>query len=173
MPTPHSASYPSAPSATSSASAVSNTGSYPGLAEYMGLELTEAEVRANMPEYLPAVVQVLNICEAIFCLTLAPNRAAALPLCLELALLHPYLAWLLAWPKHRWGSNSWKKKEWRWLGEWPNQTFNFHLLRQLMYVWQLNKQFSGNPRGEATRSLQEWWRQDWPQGEGCQQRFSS
>ena len=24
----------------------------------MGLELTEAEVRANMPEYLPAVVQV-------------------------------------------------------------------------------------------------------------------
>ena len=92
MPTPHSASYPSAPSATSSASAVSNTGSYPGLAEYMGLELTEAEVRANMPEYLPAVVQVLNICEAIFCLTLAPNRAAALPLFLELALLHLYLA---------------------------------------------------------------------------------
>ena len=97
MPTPHSATYPSAPSApyasyASSASAGSNTGSYPGLAEYMGLELTEAEVRANMPEYLPAVVQVLNICEAIFCLTLAPNRAAALPLCLELALLHPYLA---------------------------------------------------------------------------------
>ena len=109
MPAPHSATYPSAPSA-SSASAGSNTGSYPGLAEYMGLELTEAEVRANMPEYLPAVVQVLNICEAIFCLTLAPNRAAALPLCLELALLHPYLAWLLAWPKHRWGSNSCEKR---------------------------------------------------------------
>jgi len=66
MPTPHSATYPSAPSATSapyasSASAGSNTGSYPGLAEYMGLELTEAEVRANMPEYLPAVVQSSSI----------------------------------------------------------------------------------------------------------------
>jgi len=63
MPTPHSATYPSAPSApyASSASAASNTGSYPGLAEYMGLELTEAEVRANMPEYLPAVVQSSSI----------------------------------------------------------------------------------------------------------------
>ena len=53
MPTPHSATYLSGPSAGSP-----HTGSYPGLAEYMGLELTEAEVRANMPEYLPAVVQV-------------------------------------------------------------------------------------------------------------------
>ena len=76
MPTPHSVTYlsapsaPYAPSATSASSAPSassgpsasagspHTGSYPGLAEYMGLELTEAEVRANMPEYLPAVVQV-------------------------------------------------------------------------------------------------------------------
>jgi len=30
--------------------------SYPGLADYMGLELTEAEMRANMPEYLPVPV---------------------------------------------------------------------------------------------------------------------
>merc|ERR1719347_469874 len=30
--------------------------SYPGLADYMGLELTEAEMRANMPEYLPVAV---------------------------------------------------------------------------------------------------------------------
>ena len=58
MPTPHSATYPSAPSAPSSSGGSTHTGSYPGLAEYMGLELTEAEVRANMPEYLPAVVQV-------------------------------------------------------------------------------------------------------------------
>ena len=28
--------------------------SYPGLAEYMGLELSEALIRENMPEYLPA-----------------------------------------------------------------------------------------------------------------------
>ena len=42
---------PTAPTAPSGSN-------YPGLAEYMGLELTEAEVRANMPEYLPAVVQV-------------------------------------------------------------------------------------------------------------------
>ena len=55
MPTPHSATYPSAHSASGGST---HTGSYPGLAEYMGLELTEAEVRANMPEYLPAVVQV-------------------------------------------------------------------------------------------------------------------
>ena len=27
--------------------------SYPGLAEYMGLELSEALIRENMPEYLP------------------------------------------------------------------------------------------------------------------------
>ena len=27
--------------------------SYPGLSEYMGLELTEAVIRENMPEYLP------------------------------------------------------------------------------------------------------------------------
>ena len=53
MPTPA----PSAPS-VSSVFGGSHTGSYPGLAEYMGLELTEAEVRANMPEYLPAVPQV-------------------------------------------------------------------------------------------------------------------
>jgi syntenin-1 len=59
MPSPHSATYPSAPSAF--ASAGPHTGSYPGLAEYMGLELTEAEVRANMPEYLPAVVQSSSI----------------------------------------------------------------------------------------------------------------
>jgi len=65
MPTPHSVTYlsgPSAPSAPSGPSAGSpHTGSYPGLAEYMGLELTEAEVRANMPEYLPAVVQSSSI----------------------------------------------------------------------------------------------------------------
>lgn len=35
--------YPSAP-----------TSAYPGLAEYMGLELTEDIIRANMPEYLPS-----------------------------------------------------------------------------------------------------------------------
>ena len=28
--------------------------SYPGLSEYKGLELTEAVIRENMPEYLPA-----------------------------------------------------------------------------------------------------------------------
>jgi len=68
MPTPHSVTYPSAPSAPSAPSGPSgpsagspHTGSYPGLAEYMGLELTEAEVRANMPEYLPAVVQSSSI----------------------------------------------------------------------------------------------------------------
>ena len=48
-----------APSTAPTAAPTPPTGSnYPGLAEYMGLELTEAEVRANMPEYLPAVVQV-------------------------------------------------------------------------------------------------------------------
>ena len=34
--------------------------SYPGLAEYMGLELSEALIRENMPEYLPGN-QVSNI----------------------------------------------------------------------------------------------------------------
>ena len=41
--------YPSAPSSSSA---------YPGLAEYMGLELTEDIIRANMPEYLPTNQQV-------------------------------------------------------------------------------------------------------------------
>ena len=43
--------YPSAPSSSST---------YPGLAEYMGLELTEDIIRANMPEYLPSNQQVSN-----------------------------------------------------------------------------------------------------------------
>ena len=30
-----------------------NSPVYPGLAEYMGLELSEDVIRANMPEYLP------------------------------------------------------------------------------------------------------------------------
>jgi len=51
-----------APSTGSFAAPTVTSGSnYPGLAEYMGLELTEAEVRANMPEYLPAVVQSSSI----------------------------------------------------------------------------------------------------------------
>ena len=100
MLTLHSATYPSAPSAPS---AGPHTGSYPGLAEYMGLELTEAEVRANMPEYLPAVVQVQkpqDVSTKSFFM-LSHHRAAALPLFLDPAWLPPYLASLLAWPKHR------------------------------------------------------------------------
>ena len=51
------------------------TGSnYPGLAEYMGLELTEAEVRANMPEYLPAVVQVAKPLSDFFPVKFAKNN---------------------------------------------------------------------------------------------------
>ena len=99
MPTPA----PSAPSVSSF------SGSYPGLAEYMGLELTEAEVRANMPEYLPAVPQVhSNRYRNLFPLKLSIasifplNRAAALPLSLGLALLPPFRVWALAWQKHRW-----------------------------------------------------------------------
>jgi len=46
---PPSAPYPTLPQPTSPSSA------YPGLGEYMGLDLTEAEVRANMPEYLPVL----------------------------------------------------------------------------------------------------------------------
>merc|ERR1719510_373420 len=41
--------HPSAPSPSSSSSSA-----YPGLAEYMGLELSEDMIRANMPEYLPS-----------------------------------------------------------------------------------------------------------------------
>ena len=33
---------------------VTASSAYPGLAEYMGLELTEDIIRANMPEYLPS-----------------------------------------------------------------------------------------------------------------------
>ena len=36
--------------------------SYPGLAEYMGLELSEALIRENMPEYLPANQVSNSIC---------------------------------------------------------------------------------------------------------------
>ena len=64
-------------SAPSAPSVSSVSGSYPGLAEYMGLELTEAEVRANMPEYLPAVPQVqisqfVSI-KTFYCLNISPE----------------------------------------------------------------------------------------------------
>ena len=41
-------------------SSSSSSSAYPGLAEYMGLELTEDIIRANMPEYLPGNQQVSN-----------------------------------------------------------------------------------------------------------------
>ena len=49
---------PSAPAPA--AVAVTNV-SYPGLAEYMGLELSEEIIRANMPEYLPGNQLQVNI----------------------------------------------------------------------------------------------------------------
>merc|ERR1719334_574056 len=52
---PPSAPYPTIPHPTSP-QPTSPSSAYPGLGEYMGLDLTEAEGRANMPEYLPVVV---------------------------------------------------------------------------------------------------------------------
>jgi len=49
-PTPTPTPQPSVPYPT-----LSSSPAYPGLAEYLGLELTEAELRLNMPEYLPVV----------------------------------------------------------------------------------------------------------------------
>jgi hypothetical protein len=40
--------------------ASSALGVYPGLADYMGMELTENVIRENMPEYLPAVRQPVS-----------------------------------------------------------------------------------------------------------------
>ena len=147
MPTPA----PSAPS-VSSFSGGSHTGSYPGLAEYMGLELTEAEVRANMPEYLPAVPQVhSNRYRNLFPLKLSIdstfplNRAAALPLSLGLALLPPFRVWALAWQKHRW--------------------------RIIKTSWKVKEHARGEPRGEAGCPLQGWRWKNWTQGESRQQRF--
>ena len=85
-----------APSTGSFTAPTAPSGSnYPGLAEYMGLELTEAEVRANMPEYLPAVVQVAKPLLGFFPVKFAKmtfvvnnnfsNRAAASPLSLDQA----------------------------------------------------------------------------------------
>lgn len=48
-------------SATPGASSSSALGVYPGLADYMGMELTEDVIRVNMPEYLPAVRQPSQI----------------------------------------------------------------------------------------------------------------
>ena len=142
MPTPA----PSAPSVSSV------SGSYPGLAEYMGLELTEAEVRANMPEYLPAVPQVhSNRYRNLFPLKLSIasifplNRAAALPLSLGLALLPPFRVWALAWQKHRW--------------------------RIIKTSWKVKEHARGEPRGEAGCPLQGWRWKNWTPGESRQQRF--
>jgi len=40
---------------TAPSSSTSMMVTYPGLSEYMGMELTEAVIRENMPEYLPAI----------------------------------------------------------------------------------------------------------------------
>jgi len=45
-----------APTAPSAAPSMALTSAYPGLADYLGLELTEAEMRLNMPEYLAAAL---------------------------------------------------------------------------------------------------------------------
>ena len=70
IPAPSTGSF-TAPTAAHTAPTGSN---YPGLAEYMGLELTEAEVRANMPEYLPAVVQVAKPLLGFFPVKFAKNE---------------------------------------------------------------------------------------------------
>jgi len=44
------------PTAPSTAPAMALTSAYPGLADYLGMELTEAEVRLNMPEYLAVAI---------------------------------------------------------------------------------------------------------------------
>jgi len=45
--------YPSAPTQPVSTASSGTNPAYPGLGEYMGLELTQAMIRENMPEYLP------------------------------------------------------------------------------------------------------------------------
>jgi len=53
--------YAAAASATPGASSSSALGVYPGLADYMGMELTEDVIRENMPEYLLAVRQPVRL----------------------------------------------------------------------------------------------------------------
>jgi hypothetical protein len=53
-------SYAAVASTTPTASS-SSLGVYPGLADYMGMELTEDVIRENMPEYLPAVRQPVSL----------------------------------------------------------------------------------------------------------------
>jgi len=53
LPTSSNPGVPTAPHVNSAQSNPILTVSYPGLSEYMGLELSEALIRENMPEYLP------------------------------------------------------------------------------------------------------------------------
>ena len=59
---PQPSSAPVYPPTTSSGSVyppadAANLGMYPGLADYMGMELTESAIRENMPEYLPLALR--------------------------------------------------------------------------------------------------------------------
>jgi len=56
-PIPPSPSYP----AITNTSNASTSHAYPGLAEYMGMELSEALIRDNMPEYLPSNQTALSV----------------------------------------------------------------------------------------------------------------
>jgi len=60
-PLPSNAGIPSAPLVNSTPSNPVLAVSYPGLSEYMGLELSEALIRENMPEYLPNSSQANSV----------------------------------------------------------------------------------------------------------------
>jgi len=52
---------PAYPSAASSSPTAPAAAAYPGLADYMGLELSEALIRENMPEYLPQAQTAVSV----------------------------------------------------------------------------------------------------------------
>jgi len=60
-PLPSNAGIPSAPLVNSAPNNPVLAVSYPGLSEYMGLELSEALIRENMPEYLPNSSQANSV----------------------------------------------------------------------------------------------------------------
>lgn len=59
--------YPTAPPTSMPMPAIENPAMYPSLTDYMGLELSEAIIAANMPEYTQvAVVTAVSISELFY-----------------------------------------------------------------------------------------------------------
>ena len=134
----------------------------------MGLELTEAEVRANMPEYLPAVVQVAKPLLAFFSpcssqkwrlslITIFLKQSSSIATVPGSGMVAPISGLSTGVAKAQ---------------VWINTIFNRHKPMMLLLTLLSDKSFFflGKPWGETSYPLQRRWWQNWSPGESSQQR---